>query len=47
MASWPVQDAKARFSKLLATCLKDGPQIEVDPVFETSGLIGRWLAPSC
>ena len=27
MPSWPVQDAKARFSELLATCLKDGPQM--------------------
>ena len=27
MPSWPVQDAKARFSELLATCLKEGPQI--------------------
>jgi antitoxin Phd len=27
MASWPVQDAKARFSELLATCLKEGPQV--------------------
>lgn len=27
MASWPVQDAKARFSELLATCIKDGPQV--------------------
>jgi antitoxin Phd len=27
MKSWPVQDAKARFSELLDTCLKDGPQI--------------------
>lgn len=27
MKSWPVQDAKARFSELLETCLKDGPQI--------------------
>jgi antitoxin Phd len=25
--SWPVQDAKARFSELLETCLKDGPQM--------------------
>jgi len=23
---WPVQDAKARFSQLLDTCLVDGPQ---------------------
>jgi antitoxin Phd len=27
MKSWPVQDAKARFSELLETCLKQGPQI--------------------
>ena len=27
MPSWPVQDAKARFSELLATCIKDGPQM--------------------
>jgi antitoxin Phd len=27
LTSWPVQDAKARFSELLETCLRDGPQI--------------------
>lgn len=27
MRIWPVQDAKARFSELLDTCLKDGPQV--------------------
>jgi prevent-host-death family protein len=27
MKSWPVQDAKARFSELLDTCLREGPQI--------------------
>jgi antitoxin Phd len=27
MKSWPVQDAKARFSELLETCIKDGPQL--------------------
>lgn len=27
MKSWPVQDAKARFSEMLDTCLKEGPQI--------------------
>lgn len=27
MKSWPVQDAKARFSELLDSCLKDGPQL--------------------
>jgi len=27
MTSWPVQDAKARFSELLDTCMREGPQI--------------------
>jgi prevent-host-death family protein len=27
MCAWPVQDAKARFSEMLETCLKEGPQI--------------------
>lgn len=27
MPSWPVQDAKARFSELLDACLKEGPQV--------------------
>jgi len=27
MNVWPVQDAKARFSELLDTCLREGPQI--------------------
>jgi antitoxin Phd len=27
MKSWPVQDAKARFSEMLETCLKEGPQV--------------------
>lgn len=27
MKSWPVQDAKARFSELLETCLSEGPQV--------------------
>jgi antitoxin Phd len=27
MRSWPVQDAKARFSELLNTCLREGPQL--------------------
>ena len=27
MKSWPVQDAKARFSELLETCLHEGPQM--------------------
>lgn len=27
MATWAVQDAKARFSELLDTCLREGPQV--------------------
>jgi prevent-host-death family protein len=27
MRTWPVQDAKARFSELLDTCLREGPQL--------------------
>jgi antitoxin Phd len=27
MRTWPVQDAKARFSELLETCLREGPQL--------------------
>jgi prevent-host-death family protein len=27
MKQWAVQDAKARFSELLETCLREGPQI--------------------
>jgi antitoxin Phd len=27
MDSWPVQDAKARFSEFLETCLAHGPQL--------------------
>ena len=27
MKSWPVQDAKARFSEFLETCLSAGPQM--------------------
>ena len=27
MHTWPVQDAKARFSEFLDACLKDGPQM--------------------
>lgn len=27
MQSWPVQDAKARFSEFLEACMQDGPQL--------------------
>ena len=26
-ATWPVQDAKARFTQMLNACLSDGPQV--------------------
>lgn len=44
MASWPVQDAKARFSELLDTCLRDGPQIVTPRGAEAAVLVpaGEW-----
>ncbi len=36
---WPVQDAKARFSELLETCLKQGPQIVSKRGTETAVLV--------
>jgi len=27
MQTWPIQDAKARFSEFLETCLAEGPQM--------------------
>ncbi len=27
MKAWPVQEAKARFSEFLETCLREGPQL--------------------
>lgn len=27
MKEWPVQDAKARFSEFLDTCVREGPQV--------------------
>jgi prevent-host-death family protein len=38
MKSWPVQDAKARFSELLETCLRDGPQVVTKRGLETAVL---------
>ena len=39
MGAWPVQDAKARFSELLDTCLKDGPQVVARRGVETAVLV--------
>lgn len=44
MKNWPVQDAKARFSEMLETCLKEGPQIVTKRGAEAAVLapIGEW-----
>lgn len=39
MSTWPVQDAKARFSELLETCLREGPQIVTRRGAETAVLV--------
>jgi antitoxin Phd len=39
MHSWPVQDAKARFSELLNACLKEGPQLVTRRGSETAVLV--------
>jgi antitoxin Phd len=45
MKSWPVQDAKARFSELLDTCLREGPQIVTKRGAEAAVLVplADWL----
>jgi len=44
MRSWPVQDAEARFSELLETCLKEGPQLVTRRGAEAAVLVpaGDW-----
>jgi antitoxin Phd len=44
MKSWPVQDAKARFSELLETCLREGPQLVTKRGAEAAVLVpvGEW-----
>ena len=39
MTSWPVQDAKARFSELLDTCVREGPQMVTRRGAETAVLV--------
>lgn len=39
MKSWSVQDAKARFSELLDTCLKEGPQVVTKRGTDTAVLV--------
>jgi antitoxin Phd len=44
MHTWPVQDAKARFSEFLDACVADGPQIVTRRGAETAVLvpIAQW-----
>ena len=39
MPSWSVQDAKARFSEFLETCLAEGPQVVTRRGAETAVLV--------
>ena len=39
MNSWPVQDAKSRFSELLEACVNEGPQLVTRRGAETAVLI--------
>jgi antitoxin Phd len=39
MRAWPVQDAKARFSEMLETCLREGPQVVTKRGAETAILV--------
>jgi antitoxin Phd len=44
MNTWPVQDAKARFSELLDACVSEGPQVVTRRGSETAVLvpIAQW-----
>lgn len=39
MHTWPVQDAKARFSELLNACVSEGPQVVTRRGAETAVLV--------
>ena len=39
MDTWPVQDAKARFSELLDACVNEGPQLVTWRGAETAVLV--------
>ena len=39
MNTWPVQDAKARFSEFLDACISDGPQVVSRRGTETAVLV--------
>ncbi len=44
MDTWPVQDAKARFSEFLQACLTSGPQLVTRRGLEAAVLVpvGQW-----
>ncbi|PKM06586.1 MAG: prevent-host-death protein [Gammaproteobacteria bacterium HGW-Gammaproteobacteria-4] len=44
MGTWAVQDAKARFSELLDTCVAEGPQVVTKRGLEAAVLVpfGEW-----
>ena len=44
MQAWPIQDAKARFSEFLETCLAEGPQMVTKRGSEAAVLVpvGEW-----
>ncbi len=39
MLTWPVQDAKARFSEFLDACVSEGPQVVTRRGIETAVLV--------
>jgi prevent-host-death family protein len=39
MKTWPVQDAKARFSELLVACEREGPQVVTKRGVEAAVLV--------
>jgi antitoxin Phd len=45
MNTWPVQDAKARFSELLETCINEGPQLVTKRGTDAAVLVpvAEWL----
>ena len=47
MQSWPVQDAKARFSEFLERCLAEGPQMVTKRGTEAAVLVpvSEWHRP--
>ncbi|HMS05237.1 MAG TPA: type II toxin-antitoxin system Phd/YefM family antitoxin [Burkholderiaceae bacterium] len=45
MQTWPIQDAKARFSEFLETCLAEGPQMVTKRGSEAAVLVpvDEWM----